>query len=124
MVATALCFALISHITKGNLSAFLLLLLYQVGARLGPAPKEIGWFFCVFQLWSHFVPFSYFLLLAPKSIEEVVAGTEAITPLHTDAFLRNLVQTSKDKQNDAIFINFHDQFDHNFEAFLPLFATT
>ena len=48
----------------------------------------------------------------------------ASPPVHTDAFLRNLVQTSKDKQNDAIFINFHDQFDHNFEAFLPLFATT
>ena len=44
--------------------------------------------------------------------------------MHTDAFLKNLVQTSKDKQNDVIFINFHDQFDHNFEAFLPLFATT
>ena len=50
--------------------------------------------------------------------------TKNVSAVHTDAFLRNLVQTSKDKQNDATFINFHDQFDQNFEGLLPLFATT
>ena len=52
---------------------------------------------------------------------EVQKSTEL--PVHTDAFLWNLVWTSKDKQNNAIFINFHDQFDQNFKGFLPLFAT-
>ena len=54
---------------------------------------------------------------------EAILGFDFFSALHTDAFLWNLVWTSKDKQNNVIFINFHDQFDQNFKGFLPLFAT-